>query len=303
MKKETDDTLKEMYADIEVAAELDKVINNAISRAERQRRRTSRQRRAMLGFAALFACFAISINTIPAFAAFMGELPGVGRIVNILRLNNDTAGGGEITDGQQVGPIIVENETLTIFFSEGMPNSVLPWYQATYKEYPYSLVLELGGVRSLFADGQLPSFAGSDLIDDMYRLITLDDSAQRYVITFSQAVDVEVRELANQAALQIAVSPAVASASEPVYAVRTASVSFGEHVGYMEEMLFHALDFQTETLRMLRDIEGTYFVEAAYFGSESEALAFRDSLLHADLDFPLYVEVRHPDNLPAFIAP
>ncbi|MGI6358368.1 MAG: hypothetical protein ACOX2K_06730 [Bacillota bacterium] len=296
--------LKQALENVPVAPELGSVVTQAVARGQRRVRRATVMRRTAASFVALFLVLTATVNISPRFADAIGTIPGVGKLVNILQLNKGPAVGGNITDGQQVGPIGVDGETITISFSHENPGATMPWYQATYQQYPYSLVLELSGVRSLFNQG-LPSFANSELIADMYRIVTLDDSAYRFVITFTGPVDVEVREVHAPASLQISVAKAEEpQVTGPVYSVRTPSFGFGERVGHVEAMLKDALGWDTDTVRMLADADGVHFVEAAYLPSREAAEALRAELLQSEMiDFELLIEERDPDTLPAFVAP
>jgi len=298
------DPLRESFSNIRLPEELDDVIASAVLRGQRALRYSALKQRVLMSAAAVITIFALSINVLPAFGSAMESIPVLGRVVSVLRIYRGST-GGQITDGQHVGPISVADETITIAFSsEGMPAGIAPYFNTTYHAYPYSLMIELHGVRSILEDGALPSFAQSQLVKGMYRVVTLDDSAQRYVITFTGPVEIEVKELADPAAIQIVLSEGNASGATTVYSVRTASYSFGEQVGVWESMLNEALEWQSESVRIIEDAEGKQFVEAAYFDTEIEAQAFVEALEATGVvETKLLIEQRGPNTIPQYLAP
>ncbi len=297
-------SLRQAYRNITAPSELDDAMAGAVTRGKRSMRAYALRRRALMSVAAILAVFAIGINASPAFGNAMESLPGLGRVVNIMRIGNSSI-GGKITDGQELGPITVASNTVTVAFSaQGQPSGTAPWFKTTYYTHPYSLVVELHGVRSLFADGVMPSVEDNAFISSIYRLVTLDDSAQRFVVSFVGPVSIEVRELADPAAIQIVLSEDKSEQPAALYSVRTASQGVGELIGIMEETLKLALRTQSENVRVIGDEQGGQFVEAGLFTTEAEALEHVKTLKSTTtLDFGLLVEHRTPGGIPGFVAP
>jgi len=296
--------LRAAHRAVKAPAGVDMAIRTAIARGERATVRSHFVRRSFLASAAAILVFILSVNALPGFGNAMEQVPGIGLVVRAIRLANYGI-GGTITDGQEVGPIRINRNAITISFTQdGLPVGTAPWFRTTTQEYPYSLLIELGGVRSIFADGKMPAIIRSPLVRNIYRIVTLDDSAQRLVVTFNGPVEVTVTELSSPAALQIVVERGTATQTSQVYSVRTASLPFGEMVGVWESLLNEALGWPGEGVRLLQDADGTHFAEAGYFATEELAEAQIEKLKASGLiDFALNVERRGPNDTPKFIAP
>jgi hypothetical protein len=109
-----------------------------------------------------------------------------------------------------------------------------------------------------------------------------------------------VKEYKEPAQVVITISPKKVSPEkqQPVYSVRTASVSFGETLGVMEEALLVG-----DNMRVLKDNQGGYFVEAGYYRTEAEA---QEKMKQLKDEFgvvePLFVEQRGYLELPGGIV-
>ncbi|MBS4021870.1 MAG: hypothetical protein KGZ79_09670 [Dethiobacter sp.] len=302
--KDRIDEMKKSYREVEVTLDLDRVIENAVLRGRKRLNRNVIQIRAAAAAVTVLVLLTAGINLSPAFADTAGSIPVLSSLVRILQFEKGKAAGGEITDGKQIGPVDWQqsggSENILIpIYEEGAPSNTAAYFEVTYRQYPYSLTVELNGVRSLFAGEELPSFEDSTLVGAMYRIVTLDDSAQRFVITFKEPVEIEVKEMSGPAGILIEAKASIAENLPPVYSVRTASYDYGEHPGVLEGMLLAALDYKVDTVRMLRDSAGRHFAEAGYFLTESEAAAFREQILASgEVDFNLYIEQRGPGDTP-----
>jgi len=304
------DNLRQAYESIPVPGELDAVLAGAVQRGRREVRREMVKRnmvRSAAGFIVLFTALTITVNTVPAFAEALGELPLVGNLVRVLRLDKGTGSGGEITDGTQVGVGGIEQqgetEVLKLSFSEaGLPAETANYYEAEYREYPASLLFSIPGARGLALEEVFPDLAGSKLVKDVYRLVTLDDSCERFVITFKQPVETEIREYTDPARLELIIKAKTAdNAAGPVYSLRSGSQRFGESIGVIEGVLRY--EAGGRDVRMLKDAAGTYCVEEGYYATEAEAEARRQELRAAGIiDFELYIESRGPTDSPKVIS-
>jgi len=304
MKNIDHNDLQSAHRTIKAPAGVDLAIRAAIVRAEKSKTSAHYVRRSLLAAAAAFMVLFLSVNAMPGFGSAMENVPGIGVVVRAMRLTNYGIGGA-ITDGQAVGPIRINQNTITIAFAQdGLPANTAPWFKTSIQEYPHGLLIELGGVRSIFGDGEMPAILRSPFIRDIYRVVTLDDSAQRLMVTFNGPVEVTVTELSAPAALQIKVAKGAATETRPAYAVRTASIPFGETVGVWESMLSEALGRPGEGVRLLQDENGMHLAEAGHFATEELARAQVERLQASGLiDFALHVERRGPTDTPKFIAP
>ena len=301
--------MKENYDAIKIPDALDMAIQKGMLRGKQEmkkRRRSSGYFKVFTSIAAVLLVFIIGINTSPTFADTIKELPGGETIVRILQFNKEKAEGGEITDGQDIKDIDTEKnedfERLIVDLYQGDQAANVPGhFTITYLQYPYSIIVEVSGVRAFSAWNNLPDLKDKELFNEIYRLITLDDSAHRFVVTFKKPVLLEVTEQNNPAKIIIDVrEDKGAEKLPPVYSLRTASFPFGEEIGHAEGILMWELG--SENARLLRDSNGTYFVEEGYYLTEEEALARLAEIEEYEyFDFKMFIEKREPHQTPKSI--
>ncbi len=306
---------KENIQAIKIPDALDSALQKGIKKGEKMIKRDRTIRRTVriaAGFLLIFTSLVVSINLAPAFAAQIEQLPGGTGIVNLLRLSKETVDGGEITDGQDIESIKREEvgqqpeprdvfEKITISLGDKESDAgVLAHYEVTYHHYPYSAVIYLSGVRGFSAMDDLANMKEGPLVHNAYRLITLDDSAHRFVITFKKPVTIEVTESDNPAALILTIREnKEEQLMESVYALRSKSFPFGEEVGVIEQML--AYEFGAENARMLQDKNGTYLIEEGNYKTQEDAQARLEALKALGAPFELLVEERKPADIPEFM--
>lgn len=256
---------------------------------------------SFISVAAAVGIFTLSVNISPSFANSLEGIPVLGTLVNILQFNNGSSQGGEITDGIDVDFISLDQEkdsdVIIINFSGfGEENQeIAPSFNIDYKESPYTMTFSIFGARGLSASEYFEELKKSKYIQDVYELMTLDDSAQRFNIVFNQPVDFKVEEYKNPAYLKVQISRDTEKVSEQkIYSIRTSSYERGEEFAILEEILF-----EIEDLRVLKDSNGTYLYELGQYSSDKEAQEklkeykdiFKDSV-------NLYVEERTIDEVP-----
>jgi hypothetical protein len=309
LNQEKINQLKSSFDEIDVPTNLDLVITDAIRRGGKDMRRKSIKRsflKAVAGLVAVAALFTVSINTIPAFAHSMSNLPIVGKIVKVLNFDKGSGIGGEITDGTkvQLGDLDKkgDQEILTInFMLEGDPTLVANYFEVTYRDYPYSMLFDIPGARGFSAGEIFQGITNSDLVRDIYRLITLDDSMERFVVTFKKPVEFEVIELTKPAQIMVKLKEHQKPPTLlPVYSLRSGSYPFGETVGVIEEIL--RFEANSSAARMIKDAAGTYFVEEGYYKTEEEALTRMEELMALQLlEADFYIEKRGAGDIPKAI--
>lgn len=301
--------LQETYQQIDIPPRLDGVIGEAIKRGKREMKKKSLRRKFVKGIstmvAAAFFLFFIGVNTIPAFADSVSAVPLVGNLVKVLQFEKGLGSGGEITDGTkvQIGELEKQGkrESMTInFMLEGNPALIANYFEVSYSEYPYSMLFSIPGAREFSYGDVFQGLSDSELVQDVYRLITLDDSMQRFVVVFKQAVEFEVLEMADPARIVVNLKEKTpAAAAVPVWSMRSASYPFGEEVGVAEEMLRWEAD--SRAVRMLKDSTGTYFVEEGYYQTEQEALQRMEELAGQLPEIKFYLEKRGAGDIPGAI--
>ncbi|UVI28416.1 DUF4179 domain-containing protein [Paenibacillus spongiae] len=305
------ESLKKAYEEIEIPDELAAVTEAAIQkgRMERQRKKPRRANRWVkwvgVSAAGLFVLFTVSINTMPALASSLEQIPGLGTLVRTLQFNKGTAGGGAITDSTDVNVISLHKkegqEQIVIHFQQNnQPQQIANSFSVKYSEYPNMMSFAIGGARKFSAEQDLAALKNSEWVEDAYEIISLDDSLIRFNVIFKDNVAYEVQEYKEPAQVVLTLKPGESHAGQPpVYSVRTASSPYGESQGIYEEMLFGA-----EGLRTMKDKEGTYFVEAGYFKTEAEAEAKRQKWIqtHGFDERSLFIERREALQIPEAIT-
>ncbi|MFD0713427.1 DUF4179 domain-containing protein [Paenibacillus sp. GCM10027626] len=280
--------LRQEYEKTEIPAELDAVIRAAMGRANqhsqdnkgREQQMNKRSGKWFLkgiaGAAAVVILFTAAINTLPDFAAAAANWPVVGKLVKILQFNEGQAGGGEITDGSKMQPVVLkkekDQEQIAISFvqsgsgeGEAVQQPVAPNYQVSYKEKPYTLTFTVNGVRYL-DEQSFDELKKSDLVTDAYRIITLDDSSYRFVLEFRKPVKYEVQEYADPAHIVLTLSEDKEAAEITIYSVRTETYTNGEEIGIVEEGLY-----EESGMRMLKESGDQFYLELGSLTDEAEA--------------------------------
>lgn len=309
--------LRVKHMETQIPAELDARVNRAILRGAshmKKKRRRQSLVRMLSSIAAALLVFVGLLNGSPAFAEYVSGLPGGETIVRLLMFVGDRAIGGEVTDGQDIRRITVgrraDYETIQVDFTAGFtltqgepsgaPAGTVGHFTVTRMTHPASIVVHVSGVRGFSAAQSLPDLSRMRFIGSIYRLITLDDSAHRFVVTFKHPVTVEVTEQQNPARMVIRVREDKAATALPaMYSLRTASMPWGEAVGSAEEQL--KFEFGSQAARMLRDAEGLYFAEEGLYAARAAAEARLAELNNAQIGLELHIEQRAADQLPRSI--
>ena len=182
--------------------------------------------------------------------------------------------GGKITDGKDICDIVwskhkgIESITLSICEAsweekDAVPAEVPSYFTVEHEDYPQRLVFTLSGVRAFSAE--MPCIDESDLIEDMYRIMYLDDSGVRFAVTFTKFVEFEVIERHNSAKIRVYIRPI---SEAPVYSLRTESMRASEKLGHLEEKI-HRLG--GTNVCIIKSKDGYFFVEEGYYNTAEEA--------------------------------
>lgn len=322
--------LKQDYQNIEIPDELSAVIQQAIERGKEERKRQnesqnlsqsqsqsqsqnqsqrvlSRNRwakRIGISAAAVFILFSIGVNTMPALASSLENIPGLGKLVKVLQFNKGGAEGGQLSESTDVHAIGLheqgDSDQITIRFQQNnKEQEIASSFHAQYREYPNTMTFSVHGARNFSAEQDLATLKKSRYVADAYTIMSLDDSLIRFTIVFKEPVAYEVKEYKNPAEVVLTLKPATgAEESATVYAIRTASYPYGEKQGMMEEIWI-----EEENVRILKDRAGTYLVEAGYYSTKEEAQSLMRKLEEQyGLQGQLYIEERNASQLPEAIV-
>lgn len=211
--------------------------------------------------------------------------------------------GGAMTDGKAIYSIkwfpYEDFERVII----EIPNSEKPpYYEIDYQSYPYRMTFYINGVRRFPAMNNLPSLRDSELLKEIYSIVTLDDSAIRFNITLREPVVYELIELPNTGFIIIDFKRNEKSADlKPIYSVRTASYPNSEMGAGIIEMLLKGHTENSKQVNIIKSIGNNYFVEEGVYSTEQEALGQIDILQKNSLEFDLFIEKRGPGDMPGFI--
>jgi hypothetical protein len=307
------DEMKAIYDDITIPEELDSVVKNAIRKAGitmRNKKRKTSYLKGLGSVAAALLIFAAALNASPTFANSVKQLPGGETVVRLLTFVEDTAAGGEITDGQDIKRVQAERrgslEVLTVDlygnmdeFRQGTePADTAGYFTVTHKTHPYSIEVFVGGVRGFSAAQSFPDLSKMKLLGDIYKIVTFDDSAHRFVVTFRKPVTVEVTEQQRPARIILKIlEDKEVEPLAPMYSLRTASFPFGADSGTAEEMLRGELG--SENARQLRDKNGLYLAEEGLYPTRAEAEArMAEIALNDYFTYELHIEKREPGSVP-----
>lgn len=302
MSRETEkiQRLKEEYKMMEVPEELETVIHKGIDAGKERSRRKRNRRSWLVSAAAAMMVFVSGLNISPSFADTMGEVPFLGRLVQILVFVDHEARGGQVTDGLNVSEIQGGQNEWMIRFEQSVEAADLAGvYRVKYTENPSVLTFELSGVRMLEAKKDFQAMAESDYVEAVYPLMTLDDSMVRFQIVFNQLVAYQVEEYREPAGLKISVRP-LKSESKQVFSLRSESYMAGEGFAQMEERLaVWCIEQGVEAkYRMLKDVEGGMLIEFGAYETEAEAQAAQVVWEQA-VGESVWIETRDAFALPA----
>src|SRR5699024_11971452 len=131
-KKEEDQlaTFKEKHRDIPVPAHIDHYIRAGIDQASKKKKRNFRAVLSSVSIAAVIFLFVVSVRVSPVFASYAGQIPGLDRLVELIRgdkglesaVKNDfvqVIGKSDTHDGITftVDEIIADEAKMIIFYT------------------------------------------------------------------------------------------------------------------------------------------------------------------------------------------
>ncbi|WP_313637430.1 DUF4179 domain-containing protein [Paenibacillus sp.] len=314
--------LQQAYSDIEIPEELSLASRKGIERGKQYKQDQSHQldnqtkqvKRGtkMSGLkwtgsvaAAILISFTVGVNTVPTFADSLHDVPVLGKLVSVLKFTDGSAGGGTIQDGVDVNFISLKqdknsDQMILNFANSDNTQDLASSYNVKFTDNPSTMTVTVSGARNFSAIKDLETLKQSKYVQDAYPLITLDDSAIRFNVTFKEPVAYEVKEYKEPAQVAITLKDKKGDLGEgtSIYSLRTVSEPSGESQGMAEEMLFGLKD-----VRVLKDQKGLFLVEAGYFNTEAEAL---DQLKKIQTEYGigdlLFVEKRSSQEIPQSIS-
>jgi hypothetical protein len=267
--------LNRLYKSISIPDNLDEVILSAVKKGKDYRIKNQKNKRNYrLLAASTAAVLIISLGSLamPSLANSVIDFPILGKLVRMLILDKNNGVGGERTDGTDVKFIkLVKDkkmESIVVDFTKDeIATDIANSFKIDYFEYPSTMVISIPGARRMSAIEDFQSVKeNSNLIKDIFPLVTLDDSMVRFAIVFDRKVQSEIREFKEPAQLIISISEDMNKQISSIYSIRTASYPRGEELASMEEALY-----EIKGVRVLKDEKGTFSIEAGYYSTEREA--------------------------------
>lgn len=223
---------KQHYDNIPVPEQLTDVMDRAQQKARQKQRKTNRIVRYSSLIAACIA-FLLVVN-IPTVANAMYNIPVLGSIVKVLQFGE----GGKVTDGVHVETKVTENSVQIHFSNDGKDlMDRVPAYEVVQKDAPNRLIFTINGARTFDYDQVTQDLRKLPLVQDVYRVVILDDSAMRFVVELKDGVSHTITEYQNPGYLELTLrSDATITEPHMIYALRTESMPMGESLSMLEEL-------------------------------------------------------------------
>ena len=253
---------KAQYSAIPIPKELDRIIEDAISRAERDAQ-SQKRRRWLVSAAAVFCALFLSANITPVYA-YASQLPVIGAVVRVLHIGS----GGEITDGAHTGAS-AEGETVEFHFESSTEElDAAPVYTVSHLLAPNRIILTLHGVRTIDYEVISESLLSTEAVQSVSRAMIGDDSMFGFIIVLNGGWTYEFTEYANPASLSVRFYPDKDYQPEQeIYYLRSKAVPFGEELGILNEIYWASGATQLQTR------SGDYIITIGQYDTLDEANA------------------------------
>lgn len=272
---------------------LEEVVRQGIRRGARAaaRRRRIRQcaARTACSLAVVTGLLVGGIHASPAFAAAVGDMPVLGRLVQAFGKNQPLVQGG--SQGQAVSAsLTMERDGDTERMRLTFPRADACVYRAEFAACPKTVTITLPGTGTVEILSQISRASDtSQYIKSVCQLpISTADTAVIQLSLESDA-DVQIREYRDPGSLVIQLTPAEAPL-DTVYSVRTLSQDADGIAGTVRRL-------GGSPGRVLQDDSGTFFLELDQFTSWEEAEAYARAAAAV-----VIVEARVGNNVPVAFA-
>jgi hypothetical protein len=161
------------------------------------------------------------------------------------------------------------------------------FYEVTFEQYPWRLVVDLDSTRSEFS-ADFPYFGNSDYISGVYRLLSNDWGNYKFALNLKKPIKYEVFELHNPARIVIDIKRGNKSEADypPIYSLRSQSYYLSE----LRDEKDKISELAEKEVRIIKSQDKKYVIEEGYYETEKEALE-RKKLFDAK-GIPLFIEKR-----------
>lgn len=274
---------------IPIPDDLDAAIMRGIAQG---RMRIERRQRIRRSVAKGICCFVLvtglffgGVCTSPTFAAAMEEVPFLGQLVRIFSKNQPLVEGGE-PEGSENAAITMkrynDHEEICMDFGQADAAS----YSGVFAAYPKTVTLTLPGTRRVEILSEISrAKATSQYIKSVYEMPAGIPDTSVIQLELDTDADVEIEEYRDPGSLVIRLLPCSPDL-KTIYSVRTLSYGADDC-----EALFS--EYGDQSVRMLQDDQGLFFLELEQYESLEEAEERLDTLTGAYL-----IEERTANNVP-----
>ena len=210
---------------------LDAAIRTGLERGRRTVARRARVRRgavrSALCLALVLGLFAGGVNASPAFAAAMEELPILGRLVQVFRVNAPSVDGGQTAAGSRAA-LTMEREGDTEWLTLRYEQSSAGRYHAEFASFPKTVTLTLPGTERVEILSELSRAQDtSQYIKSVYTAEGWVDRAAVVQLELESDADVQLREYQEPGSIVIRLTPAE-NRLDTIYSLRTLSADSPE---------------------------------------------------------------------------
>ena len=254
---------------VSIPEDLDEVIQRGIQDGKRTVARRNRLKRtavhSVCSFGLMLGLLVGGINLSPAFAEAVGELPVLGELVQAFGLNQAVAHGGSRT-GQGDALLTMgrsgDVEWMRLEFEQADASQ----YQAEFASCPKTVTITLPGTEGVSILSEITRAQDtSQYIKSVYQLPGGTGRSTVVQLELESDADVQIQEYRDPGSLVIRLTPAEIQ-MDTVYSLRTLSLD--------EQALAAALEqYGARSTRILRDDNGTYFLELGQYATWEQAQA------------------------------
>lgn len=274
---------------VPIPEDLHAVIHQGVAQGRQVLARRKRARRAaassLCSVALAFGLFVGGVRLSPAFAAAVEDLPVLGQLVQVFGVNQEVAQGGSQAQVDSAA-LTMERSGDTELIRLNFHQTQAAAYRAEFASYPKTVTITLPGTKGVEILSQISRAADtSQYIKSVYQLPTSTQDTAVLQLELESDADVQIQEYRDPGSLVIQLTPAEIQL-DTVYSLRTLSLD--------QQGLQQAADqYAQQSPRLLRDDQGTYFLELGQYASQEEAQAALQAL-----DGDLIVETRTGNNVP-----